>query len=62
MSHWCHRLVSRPHPHHGAPAERGLDGTLSGRDVLRSYPSAASGLTLQASWHCTTLFRVAGKF
>ena len=36
----------------------GLDGTITSRDLLRSYPSRVSDLTLQASWHCTTLFHV----
>lgn len=39
----------------------GLDGTISSRDLLRSYPSRVSGLTLRASWHCTTMFHVPGK-
>jgi len=39
----------------------GLDGTISSRDLLRTYPSRVSDLTLRASWHCTTLFHVQGK-
>ena len=39
----------------------GLDGTISSRDLLRSYPSRASDLTLRASWHCTTMFHVRGE-
>jgi hypothetical protein len=37
----------------------GLDGTIRSVDVLRSYPTRVSDLTLQATWHCSTLFHVA---
>jgi hypothetical protein len=37
----------------------GLDGTIKSIDVLRSYPTHVSDLTLQATWHCATLFHVA---
>ena len=38
----------------------GLDGTISSRDLLRTYPSRVADLTLRASWHCTTIFHVLG--
>ena len=38
----------------------GLDGTISSRDLLRSYPSRVSDLTLQARWHCGAIFHVQG--
>lgn len=39
----------------------GLDGTIRSQDLLRSYPTRASDLTLRASWHCTTIFHVQGQ-
>ncbi len=40
------------------PRNGGLDGTISGQDALRSYPSTVSGLTFQAGWHCPTVYHV----
>ncbi len=40
------------------PRDGGLDGTISGQDALRSYPSTVSGLTFQADWHCPTVYHV----
>ncbi len=40
------------------PRNGELDGTISGQDALRSYPTTVSGLTFQADWHCPTVYHV----
>jgi hypothetical protein len=37
----------------------GLDGTIKSVDVLRSFPTRVADLTLQATWHCSTLLHIA---